>query len=224
MLAEQNCASRLKWVPPASLAPPHINPAYQNKYLALSSGHWRISKPLRNLPGLQKAHGLPDGVRSWRSLADYPGTATLQAALPAVRPGRSLNNWAHPYWRKLAPQSLQHGMWELSSYVRAVALPAVSFAPAFQAVWHTWSMELAYTCLLLFAGALAAGAMPLIVPISDAQLGFAAAFSAGLLISAGLSVVIPEGFDSFHSAAGGAASPDRCLGHCCSQTILHLGS
>ena len=66
------------------------------------------------------------------------------------------------------------------------------------------TLQLGYTCLLLFAGAMLAGSLPLCVPITERQLGVAAAFSAGLLIGAGLSVVLPEGFEAFHNAIEGA--------------------
>lgn len=83
--------------------------------------------------------------------------------------------------------------------------------PALQTVPAAITSQLGFTCVLLFFGALLAGALPLCTPISEKQMGVAAAMSAGLLIGAGLSVVIPEGFESFHEALQGMlAFADLC--------------
>ena len=67
---------------------------------------------------------------------------------------------------------------------------------------HSLTMDLGLTCMWLFFGALAAGSLPLLFTVSESQLALAAALSAGLLIGAACSVVVPEGFESFHTAVG----------------------
>ena len=51
--------------------------------------------------------------------------------------------------------------------------------------------------------------MPLILKTSPAQLRLLSAIGAGLLVGTGLGVILPEGFEAFHSAqeAAGAAAP-----------------
>ena len=70
-------------------------------------------------------------------------------------------------------------------------------------------MQLASTCVLLFVGSSGAGLVPLILKTSPAQLRLLSAIGAGLLVGTGLGVILPEGFEAFHSAqeAAGAAAP-----------------
>ena len=68
-------------------------------------------------------------------------------------------------------------------------------------------MQLATTCVLLFVGASGAGLVPLVLKTSPAQLRLLSAIGAGLLVGTGLGVILPEGFEAFHTAqeAAGAA-------------------
>ncbi|KAK9838586.1 hypothetical protein WJX84_003387 [Apatococcus fuscideae] len=86
---------------------------------------------------------------------------------------------------------------------------------AHQAPPSACSMQLATTCVLLFVGASGAGLLPLILKTSPAQLRLLSAIGAGLLVGTGLGVILPEGFEAFHSAqeaAGSSALPEGLLG------------
>lgn len=79
--------------------------------------------------------------------------------------------------------------------------------------------HLAITCIVLFAGALGAGLLPLSLRVSDAQLRTMTALGAGLLIGAALAVVVPEGFDAFDDAQQDAGG--RHTGQCLLQGPGH---
>lgn len=97
---------------------------------------------------------------------------------------------------------LRQPVWALAS-PSASSINATTDLPAiFDLLRHSITMDLGLTCLWLFFGALAAGSLPLLFTITESQLALAAALSAGLLIGAACSVVVPEGFESFRHAAG----------------------
>ena len=77
---------------------------------------------------------------------------------------------------------------------------------ALRAAPSACSMQLATTCVLLFVGASGSGLVPLILKTSPAQLRLLSAIGAGLLVGTGLGVILPEGFEAFHTAQEAAGA------------------
>lgn len=56
-------------------------------------------------------------------------------------------------------------------------------------------------CLLIFAGSLIAGCVPLFLSVGKRAMSLMTSFGAGLLVSTALSVILPEGMEAFQHAS-----------------------
>ena len=56
-------------------------------------------------------------------------------------------------------------------------------------------------CVLIFAGSLGAGCIPLVLSVNKQSLAFLTAFGAGLLVSTALAIILPEGMIAYQHAA-----------------------
>lgn len=55
-------------------------------------------------------------------------------------------------------------------------------------------------CILIFAGSLAAGCLPLFLSVDKRLMSAMTAFGAGLLVSTALAIILPEGMEAYAHA------------------------
>ena len=89
-------------------------------------------------------------------------------------------------------------------------------APTFQIIlliYHSYNQN--YHCVInCYYLSAAAGLAPLAMRVSEANLRLSGAMGAGLLIGTALAVVIPEGFEAFHTAVDDSLGALlQCLGN-----------